>query len=232
MVTLGGEDFAAILKYPFLDKQWFSKLVLQGALLLFLSFFLVGIPFLAGFTIAITRRTIENKTNLPDWSEWGLFWRDGWKVIAINFVYMIPALVLLFGALLFFGISIGLTEVDNDFAILMVPTGIILFLVYFLVLIYELVIGWLVYPTIVPLIALNAPIKAGLRVKQYVWPYLKSNIGNLLLGLLIGYLVTIIASFGMFFLFIGYLFTMPYAFAVIAHINGLIYRKSPIQYSA
>lgn len=231
-MTFTGQDIAAIFKYPIQDPQWFSKLILQGAVLSFLCFFLVGIPFLMGFILMITKRSIENNTTLPDWSDWGMYWRLGWRGIATQFLYMLPLLIMWFFVVMFFIAAIALTSYDESFGILMIPNGILYLVAYLVTFLYSLALSFFVQPTYSALLAVGAPIRACFRFKEFIWPYTKANIANLLLGLLLIYLASMIASFGMFFFFIGYFFTFPYALAITGYIHGLIYRQSPIQYKA
>lgn len=231
-MSLSGQDIGAIFKYPLQDPQWFSKLILQGAILTFLSFLFIGLPFLMGFTLMITKRAIENNSTLPDWSDWGEYWRLGWRMIATQFLYMLPLLALWFLVVIFFVISTALVSYDDAFAVMMLPSTILFFVSYLVTFLYSLVLGWLMQPTYSALLAVGAPIKACFRFKDLVWPYIKANVGNIILGALLVYLAGMIASVGMFFLFVGYFFTFPYALAIMGYVHGLIYRQSPIQYKA
>lgn len=231
-MLLSGQNIEDVFTHPFKDKDWFFKLFLQGAVLMLLSFFLIGIPFLLGFLITMTKRAIANDSKLPDWSDWGQYWRLGWRTMAVQFLYMLPLLLLWCVVLLFFGASIALTSYDDHFAVLTLVSSLFFFVTYLLTFLYSLTMGWVVYPVYMALLAVGAPIKDCFRIKAYVWPYIKANIGNIILGALLIYLAGMIASLGIFFLFVGYLFTLPYALAIMANVHGLIYRQSPIKYKA
>ncbi len=231
-MLLAGQKIEDILKYPFQDKQWFSKLFLQGALLLLLSFFIVGLPFLMGFFICLIRRSIDGQSSLPNWSEWGSYWRRGLRALVVQFVYVAPLLVLWLVMVLLFVGSIILSDYREAMAGLAIVGVFFMFITYAVTFLYAMALSWFIQPAFLPLIALDVPLKNCWRLKSYIWPYIKANLGNIILSLLLGYLASMIASLGLFIFFIGYFFTMPYALAVLAHVNGLIYRASPIKYQS
>ncbi len=227
-MTLSGQDFSNVLKAPFQDKQWGVNLILQGALLLFLSFFIIGVPFLTGFMLAITRRTINNDPTLPNW-EWGRYFKDGMKMLGVGIVYIAPLLAAWIGVFVLFFVSVLLVNQNDVFAVLTFVSALLMMGMYVLNFLFVIFMMF-VQQAYVPLVAIGAPLRECFQFKTYIWPYLKHNIGNILLGILLGYLAGIIASVGMVFLFVGYFFTFPYAIAVMANVYGLVYRQSVIQY--
>lgn len=227
-MTLTGQDLSTVLKAPFQDKNWGVNLVLQGAVLIFFSFFIVGLPFLAGFMLAITRRTIQGNSTLPNW-ELGQYFKDGLKMLGVGMAYLLPIWAAWFMVAMLFFVSVLLTEQDDVFAFLTFISAIFMFALYALTFFYALIMMF-VQPAYIPLLAVGAPMSACFQFKGYIWPYIKHNIGNILLGILFSYLAGMIAAVGMIFLFVGYFFTFPYALAVIANIHGLVYRQSGIQY--
>lgn len=227
-MTLNAQDLSTVLKAPFQDKQWGVNLVLQGAVLTFFSFFLIGIPFLSGFILAITRNAIKGDTTLPNW-QLGQYFTDGMKMLAAGIVYLLPIWAAWFVVGILFIVSILLTEQDDVFAFLTIISAVLMMALYALTFLYSLALMF-VQPAYIPLLALGAPFKACFQFKGYIWPYIKQNIANILLGILFSYLAGMIASIGMVFLFVGYFFTFPYALAVIGNIHGLVYRRSALQY--
>lgn len=223
------QDLSDILQFPFKDKQWFSKLCLQGALLLFLSFFFIGIPFLNGFMARLLDQSIKGETTLPGWSEWGTYWRLGWKSLVVNFLYMLPAVgiwfVLVMGMMMLQFLSLA----DKNLELLPLLFLPVIFFAYGCMFLYTFAMQF-VQAAYLPVIAQDAPMTAAFDLKGYVWPYIKQNALAIFIGFLIIYIASLIASVGMFALFIGYFFTLPYAFGVMAQVHGLIYRRSTIKY--
>jgi len=227
-MTFTNQDFTDIFKAPLRDKQWFSKLCLQGGLLLFLSFFLVGIPFLNGFLIRLLEQSIKDDPSLPDWSEWGTYWKVGWKSLLVNFVYSLPIFIIW---PFMFASAIGLQFIDDNSPFMLL--GVIFFFIiiacYICIFAYGVILNFIQNAT-APLIAVGAPISQAFNIKGYIWPYIKHNALNIFIGFFIGYLASFIAMVGFLGFFVGYFFTMPYAIAIISHVHGLIYRRSAIQY--
>ncbi|MDP3970867.1 MAG: DUF4013 domain-containing protein [bacterium] len=106
-MAITSDHFLEILKYPFQDKQWFSKLILQGAVLFMLSMIFVGIPFMAGYVIVLKQKAIDSDSSLSGWSDWGNYWKLGWKSILVGFVYALP-IFFVSGFVMFLGLFVAL----------------------------------------------------------------------------------------------------------------------------
>ena len=88
--------------FVFRDQNWFGK-VAMGALFVFLSMFLVGIPFLLGYMVWTTRNVIRKEPYpLPPWTHLGDMFVTGLKLIAAYIVYYIPFLLIVLVPLLLF----------------------------------------------------------------------------------------------------------------------------------
>lgn len=98
------------------DERWLGKLVI-AAVLVFFSFLLIPIPFLAGYSLAVSRRVMNGDPDpLPEWDDWGRLFMDGLYVMIAQFVYTLPFWVLAcigFAATVGFG-SLG--EISEDAA--------------------------------------------------------------------------------------------------------------------
>ncbi|MFZ6031418.1 MAG: DUF4013 domain-containing protein [Chloroflexota bacterium] len=92
------------LLHPFQDKNWGTKLLIGGALLL-ASMLIPVIPalFVLGYLYRIQRRVIIDKSGpqLPEWEDWGQLLQDGLKYLGAILVYMLPALLLMIGGYVF-----------------------------------------------------------------------------------------------------------------------------------
>lgn len=84
-----GKAFAIL----FADRRWLEKWLL-GALLHIAAVLIVGIPFLLGYLLEVTRRaTKEENFDLPDWNQWGIYFGQGLIFFIILLVYLIPAMI-------------------------------------------------------------------------------------------------------------------------------------------
>lgn len=231
MLTITGQHFNEIIRYPISGKDWFVKVGLQGALLLLLCPVLVGIPLLAGFIAAHTQRGIQGSLDYPDWKDWGLYWQLGWKSLAVNLLYYLPlvGLWLIYFVIILVPILIGAIAGESEIAALGGLLGMMgLFIVYPLMFVY-LIFYVAIQMATGPKIASGATIAQAISWKHYIWPYLKANAINLLIVYLIGYLASLVAMVGMFALFIGLFVTMPFAFALLGYAHGVVYRLSTVK---
>lgn len=99
------------------DARWVGKLLI-AAVLVFFSFLLIPIPFLAGYSLAISRNVMNGDPEpLPEWDDWGKLFMDGLYVVIAQFVYTLPFWLLAcvgFGAAIFSG---GLSEFSEEAAV-------------------------------------------------------------------------------------------------------------------
>lgn len=227
-MAISGQQFSEIMKYPFQDKQWFSKLCLQGAALVLVSFTLIGIPFAIGYMIRCIQKGIEGDQTLPDWNEWGTYWKLGWKAFAVNLVYMAPLIALwgLIGVCILIIVLIVNAEPNLEaLSALAVIAGIV---GYGITMLYSLIM-WFFQPALFTAVAVGKSFSEAIRFKL-IWPYVKANVVTILIGIAIVYLAGMIASAGMFIFFIGILFTMGYSYAVSGYTYGSIYRHSLVKF--
>lgn len=83
-------DVAKAFTFVTEDERWLTKLGL-GALISLASFLIIPIPLLIGYSIMITRNVmIGSKMPLPEWEDWGGFFRDGLSVLVAQLVYTLP----------------------------------------------------------------------------------------------------------------------------------------------
>ncbi len=227
-MAITGQQFNEIIKYPFQDPQWFSRLCLQGAVLMLLSFMFIGIPFAIGYMIRCIQKGISGEQTLPDWSEWGTYWKLGWKAFAVNITYMVPLFALWAVAGIVVLIIVLLVNANSDLEPLAALAVLVGILTYGVTMIYSLAM-WFFQPALFTAVAVGKTFSESIRFKM-IWPYIKANIGNIIIGIAIVYLAGMVASFGMFVFFIGLFFTMGYSYAVSGYTYGSIYRHSSVKF--
>lgn len=232
-MSISTQDFNEIIKYPFQDKQWFSKLIVQGFVLFLLCFvFFIGIPFLTGFMVVCAQKALKKDPTLPGWDEWGTYWRLGWKALAVNLVYalpiIIPSMFMVIGVIAFTLFAESQTQNDPLLAGGFTLGIGLFFLFYAFLMIYFLAL-YIIQPIYMGIIAAGGTVRDGLSLKSKIWPFLKVNVGSTLICLGIVYLVGMVSSMGMLILFIGYFFTYPYALAVSGYSYGVLYRNSSVK---
>ncbi len=90
-------DYGKAFTFAFEDADWIKKLGI-GAVLVFAGVISGGILMIPvyGWGIDITRRVINgDPVELPDWSEFGRYFGDGFKLMVISFVWALPALLIM-----------------------------------------------------------------------------------------------------------------------------------------
>lgn len=222
-MAFDGDDFTKVLKYPFQDPQWFSKMALQGAALFLLCIVLVGIPFLMGYMIRCTQKGLKGETTLPGWDEWGDYWRLGWKAFGVNLLYLLP-IYGVYGLLV-----VGyLVLIDIDETSLTIIGSIVAIVGYIAILLYGIALIF-IQAAVNAAIALNRSFYECFELKSRIWPYIKANIGAILFAMVAGWVAGFVSYLGFFAFFVGILFTFNYFITVNGYSQGIVHHKSKIK---
>lgn len=96
-----------VFAYPFEDPNWKSKLLIGMALTLG-GMMLPVIPslFVMGYGYQITHRLIVENGDLylPEWTDWNILFKDGWRLFSVSFLYSLPMTIcIIVGYLAYFG---------------------------------------------------------------------------------------------------------------------------------
>ncbi|MFC1721813.1 DUF4013 domain-containing protein [Patescibacteria group bacterium] len=204
------QDVGEAFGYLFKDQHWFGKLAM-GALFVFLSMFIVGIPFLLGYMVWTTRNVIRREPYpLPEWTHFGDMFVTGLKLIATYIVYYIPFFLIIIIPLILFGI-LGFVQVNPGF--------IGAFFGYYIFVIIAS-IGYSLFLIPVYLrFAMTDGVGRSLEAGK-VWRFFKANLVNVLLVLLLSWVAGLIGGLGIIILFVGVFFTQMYAYLIQAHLMG------------
>lgn len=90
-----GEIINDAIRYP--SSDW-KKVIILGLLFL-ISFLIVPIFLVMGYTFRALKASIAGADELPEFDEWGDMFVDGLKIFVVQFVYfLIPALIILLGS--------------------------------------------------------------------------------------------------------------------------------------
>jgi len=227
-MSISNQEFKEILLYPIKDKDWFSKVCLQVAVMLLLCFVLVGFPFLIGYMVRCTQQGMANDVTIPGWDEWGLYWKLGWKAIGVSLIFSLPLFIM--EALFFIGFIIIFVlyeayNVDEAWFILVVVLGAAM---YVCLLCYSIVLAFF-QPAYLAAIAAGRTLGESVSLKR-LWPYVKANWLTILVAMAITYLTGLIASSGLLVFFIGIFLTYGYAIAAGGYTYGVIYRNSTVKF--
>jgi len=207
-------DIGKAFTFVFEDDEWISK-VLVGALFVLASSVLVGIPFLLGYMLLTMRNVMQGvEKPLPKWENLGDLFRDGLILAVIFIVWAIPIWIIL--CLQWF-----LALIIGDSYRAAETLGVLTTCIGCLSGLWGIVIT-LFSPAIYIRFAQNPEFKSGFEFAE-LWEFTKDNIGNVIIAILLGWVASIIAQFGVILCVIGWFATVFWAYMVQAHLYGQVY---------
>lgn len=210
-------DFAAPFRYVFDDPEWLQK-ILIGGLFYLAGFLVVGWFFVLGYVAQVARNVVAGvERPLPVWQDVGTFFVEGARLIGVVLVYVLPLIVLAFGIMIPAGILSG---VDNDAAnilgSLMGGAMACVFMPLTLLVTFFL-------PASLLFTAVEQRFGAAFEYRR-IWPFIKANIGNYLMAIVVYLIARFIGGFGIMLLCIGVVFTAFWSFLITTHAFAQVYR--------
>ena len=188
-------NYTKAFSFMFEDKNWAVKILL-GAIFNLLTLVLVGIPFILGYLLELAKNSSEGKEiPLPEWDNLGDKFTRGLVYLIIVIIYSIPGIILSF-----------IPCIKNCLGPL-----------YFLAMLFIL-------PYITVKYAQTGSFEDVFRFKE-LFDFVKQNINNLLIVVLLTIALQIIATFGLLALVVGVFFTMFWASLAIYYLYGKVYRE-------
>ena len=190
----------------------------MGGLFYLAGFLIVGWFFVFGYVARVTRNVIAgHERPLPEWDDLGSFFSEGLRRVGVALVYVLPFIVLV----ALFIIPAGLLSgVDNEamqnlgggvagcISCLMVPMSLLLMLFMPASLLFAMAEQ-----------RFGAAFEFG-----RIWPFIKANLGNYLLAIVVWLIARFIGGFGFILLCIGVVFTGFWSFLIAAHGFAQVYR--------
>lgn len=210
-------DFAKPFTYVFDDPRWMQK-ILIGGLFYLAGFFIIGWFFVLGYMARTARNIISDQPNpLPEWDDLGEYFNDGLRLVGVVLLYILPVVALV---ILLMVPPIVLSSVDNEAAqffgstiagciwCVMVPLS--LAIVIFM-------------PASLLFAAVERRTGAGFDFAR-IWPFIKNNIGNYLLAVVVYLVARFLGGFGIMLLCVGVIFTAFWAMLITTHAFAQVYR--------
>jgi hypothetical protein len=218
-------DIGSAFTFVFDDEDWIKKLAIGGGVallaIILMPVFLLGLLFflpLNGYMVEVIRNVRDGQSRpLPEWNDFGGLFKTGFFVALIAFIYFLPAIVLSCGS----GLAQSAPEfVDSDAAGTLLVLGTCLSCVQ---IIFSLAAS-LIFP-------------AGLiRYAQYdtfgsafqfgeIFSFIRNNIGDYIIAIILSWVASFIAVFGLILCVIGVFFTTFWAILVSANLYGQLARE-------
>ncbi|MGN6186810.1 MAG: DUF4013 domain-containing protein [Thermoanaerobaculia bacterium] len=211
-------DFAKPFTFVFDDPRWLQK-ILIGGLFYLASVVIVGWFFVLGYLAALARNVIRGDQHpLPEWENLATFFNEGLRLVGVALCWVLPIIILVL-AFVFPMMIFGTMDHHEDLnafgsglagcmACLIVPLS--LAVTFFL-------------PASLTFAVVEQRFSAAFELRR-IWPYIKANIGNYLLAVVVYLIARMIGGLGVMLLCVGVFFTAFWAFCITVHGFAQVYR--------
>lgn len=210
-------DFAKPFSYVFDDPEWLNK-ILIGGLFYIAGFLIIGWFFIFGYVARTTRNVIAgHERPLPQWENLGEFFNEGLRLFGVVLAVILPLVGLAMVIMIPAGV---LGSIDNEGAAavsgLMSGALVCLFVPISLAMTFFM-------PAMLLFAAVEQRFGAAFELSR-IWPFIKQNIGNYVLAIVVYLIARFIGGFGIMLLCIGVVFTGFWSFLITAHGFAQVYR--------
>lgn len=214
-------DFGKPFTFVFEDPNWLQK-ILIGGLFYLAGFLIVGWFFIAGYAAKLARNVVAGVQHpLPEWDDIGGYFGEGLRIIGVFLVYVLPMVAVALMFMVPAGILGAVFEGHEGVeAISSVMLGCLACL---------LVPFWLAMLLLMPASLLFAAMEQRFGAAfefGRIWPFIRANIGNYLLAIVIYLIARFLSGFGIILLCIGVIFTGFWSITITAHAFGQVWRAA------
>jgi hypothetical protein len=201
-------DIGSSFTYMFEDDNWIKKILIGGvvSLIPIVNFAAIG------YLIQVIRNARDRQPlPLPEWNQFGQYFRDGLWIFVIFLVWSIPVLVV--ACLQGIGGAILANNQDQATAY-----SIISACLSCLAGLWGLVLG-ILYPAILIRYVEVGELMAGFRFSE-IFGVISSNVGNYVIVVLLTWVASLIALLGLILCVVGVIFTQFWAYLVSGNLMG------------
>lgn len=234
-------NFGKAFVFMFEDPNWLRKLLIGTLLVLagiIFSVVLIGfIPLLMvlGWAQVTLRNVLDGQEHpMPEWHEWGDFLVRGLKLVVALLIWLLPIFILMIPI----GMGSALLGNQNAGSAVGAGGGVLIACASCLMLLWGIFVA-LISPAIYVRLAAFDRFSAAFEVGE-LWAFTRSNIGHVILALILlalvaGIVVPIIGMLGLVVCLVGVLISMPFStlwqYLVTAHLYGQIgaYGNRPVR---
>jgi hypothetical protein len=203
-----GVDIGRSINYVFQDPEWIKKVLIGGLLLLIP---IIGWAIVAGYYMRTARQiALGADVPLPEWNDWVGDLVRGIKLWVVAIIWAVPI-----WAIVCIAVALAAIAGEDFGGILALPFQCLAF-------IFGIAILFLA-PLIYGRLAMTEQIADGLNVSAIIAEAQRYP-KELLIVLVIYWVVSFVAQFGIILCVIGILFTSFIAFLIYAHLIGQIRR--------
>jgi hypothetical protein len=211
-------DWAKAFTYVFDDEEWGKKVLIGGILALIPIVNLVTV----GYGLKVLKNVAEGAPKpLPEWDDFGDYFVKGLMSVLASMIWAIP-IILLAAATAALSALTGYDSADTSSAA--GPFVVCIWGMSCLSGIYGLFLG-LVLPAAHALYAVKGDFGAFFRFGE-IHRFIKSNLGNYIIALLLLVVAVFVAKFGVILCFVGVFFTLFWSGLVGSHLLGQLHHGS------
>lgn len=221
-------DIGSAFTFVFDDDDWIKKLAIGGGIaiggLILLPLLLVGVLLwfpLGGYMLQVIKNVRDgHEKPLPEWDDFGGLFKTGFYVFLIGLIYNIPSLIFSCASTLAQQAP-QMTDLDSNVAGTLITIGTCLGCI-------QIILG----------LAATILLPAGLiRYAQYdtlgaafqfgeMFSFIRENIGDYIIAVILSWVASFIAFFGVILCVVGVFFTTFWASLVTANLYGQLARKA------
>ena len=220
-------DIGKSFSFTFDDEGWLTK-VLMGGLFSFLSIILIGVPFLIGYFLETLKNVYLGQPRpLPNWGDnlGGMFVK-GIKAMVGVLIWSLPMILVscVFGVI---SSSLGAAMPSGNSNAAQGAAGVFVAVTLCfqcLIFLYSLVLA-VVMPAALMKFAVDEKIGDFLAVGD-LFGFISRNLGNYLIAIILYWVASAVASFGVILCVVGIFFTTFWSMLVGAHLFGQVYRNA------
>ncbi len=204
-------DIGRAFVYPFEDPDWLKKIVIVAVISLIP---VIGQIWILGWSIEITRRVIKkDPIQLAGFDDFGGMLMLGLKAFVIGFVYSIP--------MFFFILPPSITPLIFDPNQSSALISLVITCFTCLMLLYGILLAF-IFPAAFGELAATDQLGSAIHPGR-ILGLLRADPGAYVITWLGAIAAGFIAGLGIILCFVGVIFTMTYAYAIIGHLYGQAY---------
>jgi hypothetical protein len=224
-------DIGKAFTYVFEDPNWIMKVLIGGLLMLIP---IIGQIVVVGYMLNTLKNVADGQPQpLPEWGEFGNHFMKGLYAFVGALIYFAPLIVLvccMWILALVGGTGASATGGDTGGAIGGI-VGIVILCFQCLIGLYALFAGLTLWAPLTRF-AMSANQLSIFWDFRSNFDFIMKNIANYIIALLLGWVASFIAGFGIILCFVGVLFTSFWANLVTAYLFGQLWRQSQAQGTA